>query len=166
MRIAVLALCFLFAVSTAAQAGQERSHAAGHFAGEIAGEQQGALQSVEGEPPAQPAVKPSTATGGLGTRAAAPLPRSATQPHSGLPRNARLRQPCTKHPCTQNDNSDAVDSVRDRLQDDEKDLEADDKLGNFEIQDLMKKQNQSQTLQSNVKKKKDDTQDSAVRNVK
>lgn len=166
MRIAVFALLFIFAVSATAQAGQERSHAAGHFAGEISGEQEGFVESIEDAPPATPAVKQSPATGGLGTRTAAPLPRSATQPHSGLPRNTRLRQPCTKHPCTQNDNSEAVERVRDRLQDKEKDVESDDKMGNFEIQDLMKQQNQSQTLQSSVKKKQDDTQGSVIRNVK
>lgn len=43
-----------------------------------------------------------------------------------------------------------------------KDLEAEDKLGNFEIQDLMSSFNQSQTLASNVQKKNDDTKSAVI----
>lgn len=43
-----------------------------------------------------------------------------------------------------------------------KDLEAQDRLGNFEIQRLMSRLNQSETLASNVRKKRDDTRNSVI----
>ena len=46
-----------------------------------------------------------------------------------------------------------------------KDLEAEDRLGNFEIQDLMSSFNQAQTMASNVQKKMDDTKNSVIGKV-
>ena len=43
-----------------------------------------------------------------------------------------------------------------------RDLEAEDKMGNFEIQDLMSSFNQSQTLASDIEKKKDDTKSAII----
>jgi predicted nucleic acid-binding Zn-ribbon protein len=43
-----------------------------------------------------------------------------------------------------------------------KDLEAQDKMGNFEIQDLMSRFNQAETLASNVLKKRDDTANAVI----
>ncbi len=47
--------------------------------------------------------------------------------------------------------------VSDKFDSKMKDLEAQDKLGNFEIQDLMSQYNQAETLASSVQKKADDT---------
>jgi hypothetical protein len=52
---------------------------------------------------------------------------------------------------------DAAKGIRSRFDDRSKDLQNQDKLGNFEIQDLMSQYNQSETLASNVQKKVDDT---------
>ena len=43
-----------------------------------------------------------------------------------------------------------------------KDLESQDKLGNFEIQDLMSRFNQAATLASSILKKADDTASSVI----
>lgn len=43
-----------------------------------------------------------------------------------------------------------------------KDLESQDKLGNFEIQDLMSSYNQAETLASNLLKKRDDTANAVI----
>lgn len=47
--------------------------------------------------------------------------------------------------------------IKKKFKDLVKDLESQDKLGNFEIQDLMSNFNQAETLASSVKKKLDDT---------
>lgn len=51
------------------------------------------------------------------------------------------------------------------LEDSLKELEAEDKLGNFEIQDLMSTFNQSQQTASSVQKKQDDTANSVISKV-
>jgi predicted nucleic acid-binding Zn-ribbon protein len=43
-----------------------------------------------------------------------------------------------------------------------KELESQDKMGNFEIQDLMSQFNQAETLASSVMKKRDDTANSVI----
>ena len=43
-----------------------------------------------------------------------------------------------------------------------KDLEAEDRLGNFEIQDLMSRFNQAETMASSVQKKQDDTANAVI----
>lgn len=50
----------------------------------------------------------------------------------------------------------------DKLSEKIKDLESNEKLGNFEIQDLMSRYNQAETLASNVLKKRDDTASSII----
>lgn len=45
------------------------------------------------------------------------------------------------------------------------DLEAQDKLGNFEIQDLMNEFNQAETLASSVLKKRDDTANAIIQKI-
>jgi hypothetical protein len=62
-------------------------------------------------------------------------------------------------------NQDLVDMVRKRFEDKGKDLEGADKLGNFEIQDLMSQYNQAEQLASNVLKKKDDTGNAIIGKV-
>ncbi len=47
-----------------------------------------------------------------------------------------------------------------------KDLESQDKLGNFEIQGLMSDYNEAETLASSVLKKRDDTASAIIRNIK
>lgn len=59
-------------------------------------------------------------------------------------------------------NQDLADAVKQQFDDAIKDLEAQDKLGNFEIQDLMSTFNQAQTLASNVQKKRDDTENAVI----
>ncbi len=46
-----------------------------------------------------------------------------------------------------------------------KDLESQDKLGNFEIQDLMSRFNQAQTLSSSVLKKQDSTKNGTISKI-
>ena len=46
-----------------------------------------------------------------------------------------------------------------------KDLEAQDKLGNFEIQDLINEFNQAETLASSVLKKRDDTANAIIQKI-
>lgn len=62
-------------------------------------------------------------------------------------------------------NQKAVDRLRAAFKDAIKDLESDDKMGNFEIQDLMSRFNQAQTLGSKVQKKKDDTEAYVISNI-
>ena len=62
-------------------------------------------------------------------------------------------------------NQDMADAIKNRFQDAIKDLEAEDKLGNFEIQDLMSTYNQAETLASSVLKKRDDTANAVVGKV-
>lgn len=65
----------------------------------------------------------------------------------------------------QKTNQDLADAIKNRFQDAIKDLEAEDKLGNFEIQDLMSTYNQAETLASSVLKKRDDTANAVVGKV-
>jgi hypothetical protein len=65
----------------------------------------------------------------------------------------------------QKDNEDKIGTLRKRLEDKGKDLEGADKLGNFEIQDLMSQYNQAEQLASNVLKKKDDTSNAIIGKV-
>ena len=53
----------------------------------------------------------------------------------------------------------------DKLSETLKELEAQDKLGNFEIQDLMSQFNQAETLASSVLKKRDDTASSVTAKI-
>jgi hypothetical protein len=62
-------------------------------------------------------------------------------------------------------NQDVIDSLRNRLDDKSKNLEGEDKLGNFEIQDLMSQYNQAEQLASNVLKKRDDTSNAIIGKV-
>ncbi|MCC7383655.1 MAG: hypothetical protein IT384_17575 [Deltaproteobacteria bacterium] len=66
---------------------------------------------------------------------------------------------------TQKANQDMADAIKNRFQDAIKDLEAQDKLGNFEIQDLMSTYNQAETLASSVLKKRDDTSNAVIGKV-
>lgn len=65
----------------------------------------------------------------------------------------------------QKTNQDLADAIKNRFQDAIKDLEAEDKLGNFEIQDLMSTYNQAETLASSVLKKRDDTSNAVIGKV-
>jgi hypothetical protein len=65
----------------------------------------------------------------------------------------------------QKTNQDLADAIKSRFQDAIKDLEAEDKLGNFEIQDLMSTYNQAETLASSVLKKRDDTSNAVIGKV-
>ncbi len=62
-------------------------------------------------------------------------------------------------------NAQEVDGVRSRFEDAIQDLESQDKMGNFEIQDLMARFNQNQQLASSVQKKKDDTSSAVIGKV-
>ena len=62
-------------------------------------------------------------------------------------------------------NQDLADATKNIFQDAIKDLEAEDKLGNFEIQDLISTYNQAETLASSVLKKRDDTANAVVGKV-
>lgn len=62
-------------------------------------------------------------------------------------------------------NRAAIDALRSRFQSAIKDLESKDKLGNFEIQDLMSRYNRAQTAASNVSKKLDDTNNAIVSKI-
>ena len=53
--------------------------------------------------------------------------------------------------------ANTAQTIRSRFEDHSKDLESQDKLGNFQVQDLMSQYNQSQALSSNIQKKRDDT---------
>jgi Skp family chaperone for outer membrane proteins len=56
----------------------------------------------------------------------------------------------------------AADALRKKLQETMKNLEAADKLGNFEIQNLMSEFNQAETLRSQALKKIEETKKSVV----
>jgi len=58
-----------------------------------------------------------------------------------------------------------VEALKKRLEESNKDLESKDKLGNFEIQDLMSSFNQAETLASSVKKKQDDQNASVISKI-
>jgi|JI10StandDraft_1071094.scaffolds.fasta_scaffold91892_4 hypothetical protein len=62
-------------------------------------------------------------------------------------------------------NQDMVDSIKAKFQDAVSALESEDKLGNFEIQDLMSTFNQAETLASSVLKKRDDTGNAVIGKV-
>lgn len=55
-----------------------------------------------------------------------------------------------------------VEAIRKSLEAAMKDLEAQDKLGNFEIQDLMSRYNQAETLASSVQKKLAETEKAVI----
>lgn len=59
----------------------------------------------------------------------------------------------------------SLQSLKAKLEGALKDLESEDKLGNFEIQDLMSRFNQSETLASSVQKKTDDTASGIISKV-
>lgn len=59
----------------------------------------------------------------------------------------------------------SLGELRDAFSSALEDLETADKLGNFEIQDLMSRFNQAETLASSVLKKKDDTASSVIGKV-
>jgi hypothetical protein len=62
-------------------------------------------------------------------------------------------------------NNQGVDALRTRFEDADKDLQAQDKLGNFEIQGLMSDYNEAQTLASSIMKKKDDTGNAVIQKI-
>ena len=92
------------------------------------------------------------------------LDRSLKKLKSGFAR-AEKRVGSTGGVVAVNDLREQVDLLQDALTDAMKDLEADDKLGNFEIQRLMSQYNQSEQLASSVLKKKDDTANSIIQKV-
>jgi len=59
----------------------------------------------------------------------------------------------------------STDSVKARLDNSMKGLEAQDRMGNFEIQRMMSAFNQAETLSSNVQKKMDDTVSGMTRKI-
>ena len=63
------------------------------------------------------------------------------------------------------ENGEKIDGIRKRFEGEMKDLEALDRLGNFEIQRLMSQYNQSEQLASSVQKKKDDTANATIGKV-
>jgi len=66
-----------------------------------------------------------------------------------------------QHQATQQQN---VQTIKNALDNKDKDLQSQDKLGNFEIQSLMSNFNQAQTTASSVTKKADDTGNSIIKN--
>ena len=58
-----------------------------------------------------------------------------------------------------------IESIRKDLTNTMKDLESQDKLGNFEIQDLMSQYNQSETMAGNVLKKVSDSKNAVVKKI-
>lgn len=58
-----------------------------------------------------------------------------------------------------------LDELQSDLEKALEDLESQDKLGNFEIQDLMSRFNQAETLASSVQKKTDDTKNAVIGKV-
>jgi hypothetical protein len=62
-------------------------------------------------------------------------------------------------------NAQKVEAIRKSLEGAMKELEAQDKLGNFEIQRLMSAFNQAETLASNVQKKLDDTNKGIIQKI-
>lgn len=62
-------------------------------------------------------------------------------------------------------NEKAMNALKAQFEGIGKDLEAEDKLGNFEIQDLMSQYNQAETLASSVMKKRDDTSNALVQKI-
>lgn len=167
MRVILAATLFLLALSAPALAEEKRSYAPGYFAGDLNGEEQGLVQPVE-----QPAGPSATGGGGLGTRAlntaATPapvqLPANALRPKPQLPAAAQANSPAANGTNGEN-NSEAVEDIRRRLHDRTKEAESEDRMGNFEIQDIMNTKNQSKTLGSQTQKKLDDTDSDTIRKV-
>lgn len=62
-------------------------------------------------------------------------------------------------------NQDIADAMKQQFQDAIRDLESQEKLDNFTIQDLMSTHNQMQTLASSVQKKSDDTESAVIGKV-
>ena len=60
---------------------------------------------------------------------------------------------------------DPLDAAKAAFDSNSKDLESQDKLGNFQIQDLMSQYNQSETRASSLTKKKDDTANSILSKI-
>lgn len=60
---------------------------------------------------------------------------------------------------------DSLNFLKSKIEGTLKDLETEDRLGNFEIQDLMSRYNQSEQLASSVQKKKDDTASAIIGKV-
>jgi predicted nuclease with TOPRIM domain len=58
-----------------------------------------------------------------------------------------------------------IETLQKKFDDKMKDLEAKDKLGNFEIQDLMSQYNQSESTTSNVLKKLSDTKKYVINKI-
>lgn len=58
--------------------------------------------------------------------------------------------------------ADRIEELRKRFNAEMKDLESKDRLGNFEIQDLMSTFNQAETLSSNVAKKLSDSRKAVI----
>ena len=58
-----------------------------------------------------------------------------------------------------------VNDVKNAFDSKDKDLQSQDKLGNFEVQSLMSDYNEAQTLSSSVQKKKDDTGNAVIQKI-
>jgi LysM repeat protein len=61
---------------------------------------------------------------------------------------------------------DPMATIKKKFEDRSKDLESQDKIGNFEIQELMSDYAKAEELQSNVLKKYEDTASSVAKNIK
>ena len=57
-----------------------------------------------------------------------------------------------------------VQTIKNALDNKDKDLQSQDKLGNFEIQTLMSNYNEAETTASSILKKKDDDGNSIIKN--
>lgn len=78
------------------------------------------------------------------------------------PVHAKPAVKAAKPPTVFQSTEKAVERIKSKFEDKAKDLESQDKLGNFEIQDLMSRYNQAETLSSNVMKKRDDATNSVI----
>ncbi len=65
----------------------------------------------------------------------------------------------------QAENAKIAELTKKQFEDKLKDLDGEDQMGNFEIQDLMSRYNQAETLASSVQKKKDDTAGGIIQKV-
>jgi hypothetical protein len=160
MRALALATVLVLSAALPAQAADtQRNHTGGRFMLDVAGNNGGLVEKFDNNTPAttQPALK-NTAPGN-------------TAPTTTLHTGTSLRQQPQSRIITgggidskgNKQNQQSIDNVRNSLNDATKDRESDDHMGNFEIQGLMQESNQSQTLQSNVKKKQDDTNNGVIR---
>lgn len=82
-----------------------------------------------------------------------------------LPASTRADDKIKGHLATARRNVDRLRKVLDELSEKLKELEAEDRLGNFEIQDLMSRFNQAETLASSVTKKRDDTANAVISKI-